>query len=306
MRKKSYFSIFIFFFLSLKTFSNNGFSLELHQGYLFGTGYEIVYRDQQGNKLSELIWDLEGVKLIGVSSSYRSSEGFTFRGSFYLNYNNPVVNMEDYDWKDYNRSDWTDWSKSPTDINTVFRGDLNGEFRLLQGERLTFYVMLGYKFDMYSWVAIGGEYIYSSSGGFRDIIGTLPEGEKAISYDQYFYYPYLGLITKVEGRNYSLDAKLIYSNKVSAKDEDIHHLRDLYFEGFFEDGKMIELGLKGEYNITSRLSLNTLYNYTNYMLNKGYTKMTNLETGQETVYWDGSVGIKNYTHMYSVGLRYTF
>jgi plasminogen activator len=99
---------------------------------------------------------------------------------------------------------------------------------------------------------------------------------------------------------------LIYSGAVIAKDEDTHHLRDLYFEEYFEGGKMLGLILRGEYNFTENFAILGSVDYSKYYLNKGYTIETDLTDGSTTTYGEGSAGIENETSMISLGLNYKF
>ena len=234
----------LFMLISFNSFSDNKLSIDVNYANLNGTANEIVYWSSSSDKkLSELIWNLDNVNLIGVGTTYNINENGSINFDFYMNADTGKSDMTDYDWTNYNSSNWTHWSNSPTDITKVYKLDLNFKYISSVRENLDFFIMAGYKLDIYKWVAIGGDYIYpSESGSLQDI--------PVISYNQYFNVPYVGLGAVLNMSNFSFTGKLIYSGAVIAKDEDTHHLRDLYFEEYFEGGKMLGLILRGEYNFT--------------------------------------------------------
>ncbi|MBP6407164.1 MAG: omptin family outer membrane protease [Fusobacteriaceae bacterium] len=290
----------LFMLISFNSFSDNKLSIDVNYANLNGTANEIVYWSSSSDKkLSELIWNLDNVNLIGVGTTYNINENGSINFDFYMNADTGKSDMTDYDWTNYNSSNWTHWSNSPTDITKVYKLDLNFKYISSVRENLDFFIMAGYKLDIYKWVAIGGDYIYpSESGSLQDI--------PVISYNQYFNVPYVGLGAVLNMSNFSFTGKLIYSGAVIAKDEDTHHLRDLYFEEYFEGGKMLGLILRGEYNFTENFAILGSVDYSKYYLNKGYTIETDLTDGSTTTYGEGSAGIENETSMISLGLNYKF
>lgn len=290
----------LFMLISFNSFSDNKLSIDVNYVNLNGTANEIVYWSSSSDKkLSELIWNLDNVNLIGVGTTYNINENGSINFDFYMNADTGKSDMTDYDWTNYNSSNWTHWSNSPTDITKVYKLDLNFKYISSVRENLDFFIMAGYKLDIYKWVAIGGDYIYpSESGSLQDI--------PVISYNQYFNVPYVGLGAVLNMSNFSFTGKLIYSGAVIAKDEDTHHLRDLYFEEYFEGGKMLGLILRGEYNFTENFAILGSVDYSKYYLNKGYTIETDLTDGSTTTYGEGSAGIENETSMISLGLNYKF
>ena len=286
--------------ITFNSFSYKKLSLDVNYANLNGPANEIVYWSSSSDKkLSELIWNLDNVNLIGVGTTYNINENGSINFDFYMNADTGKSDMTDYDWTNYNSSNWTHWSNSPTDITKVYKLDLNFKYISSVRENLDFFIMAGYKLDIYKWVAIGGDYIYpSESGSLQDI--------PVISYNQYFNVPYVGLGAVLNMSNFSFTGKLIYSGAVIAKDEDTHHLRDLYFEEYFEGAKMLGLILRGEYNFTENFAILGSVDYSKYYLNKGYTIETDLTDGSTTTYGEGSAGIENETSMISLGLNYKF
>lgn len=292
--------ILSFVLMSINIFSDEKTSIEFKYGTLSGTANEIVYRSSSSDKkLSELIWNLDNINLIGVGTSYNINENRSINFDFYMNTDTGKSDMTDYDWTNYSSSNWTHWSNSPTDITKLYKLDLNFKYISSFRENLDFFIMAGYKLDIYKWVAIGGEYIYPSESGTLDDIPV-------ISYNQYFNVPYIGVGTAMNISNFSFKLKLLYSEAVIAKDEDTHHLRDLYFEEYFEGGKMLEISLSGECNFTDNFKLIGSLDYSKYYINKGYTVETNLATGSTTTYGLGSAGIENTTNMITMGVNYKF
>lgn len=296
--------ICLFILINIAIFSKGESIWRFEHAFLFGSADEIVYKSG-GEKLSELTWGLEDVRLIGIGHTYKFNEYFKINGDLFINYNQPMTEMDDYDWLQ-DRPEWTHWSNSPTEIERVIKFDMNLEFKLFTNNNFEIFLLGGYKYDMFSWVARGGEYIYSKDGGFRNNEGILPSNQDGISYNQYFYLPYLGLGANYSYNNFIINGKFLYSSMVEAQDEDTHHFRDLYFEGFFNNGEMLQIDLGMKYQFNSNFSLLASYEYTKYFLNKGYTVITDLGSGQQGFTGDGSVGLANYHNMLSFGIEYMF
>lgn len=290
----------LFLVLDFKIYSNEKISLEFNYANLNGTANEIVYWSSASDKkISELVWELDNVKLIGIDTSYNPNENIRLNLNFYTNFSTGKSEMTDYDWTNYYSNDWTHWSNSPTDINGVYKLDLNLQYTAMVRDYLGFFIITGYKVDIYKWVANGGEYVYpSESGTFDDV--------PVISYNQYFNVPYIGVGAIFEKANFTLVSKLIYSSAVTAKDEDTHHLRDLYFEEYFDNGEMAQINIKGKYSLTDNFEITGAFDYTEYYNNKGYIIETDLTDGSTTTYSEGSAGIENNTSIISLGFNYKF
>lgn len=298
----------VFLVLSFKSFADdNTFSIRGYGAYLTGSANELVYRDIAGNKLSELIWGIEGVNLLGVGATYQMASRYKFNMDFYTNVNEGKTEMDDYDWMDYSRSDWTHWSNSATDITQVYKLDFNVEYVMKPLDNLSLSFLYGYKMDIFKWEAIGGTYIYSDDDGsnFRAYTGSFAD-VPTISFNQYFNCIYLGIGSAYQLSNFTIEGKILYSGSVVAKDEDTHHLRDLYFEDFFENGDMVELTINSQYLFNSNMTLLFSYDYTHYLTNKGYTVTTDMTTGVSSTGGYGGAGIENYNSMISLGFKYGF
>lgn len=286
-----------------------GYEVRVETGILNGVAHELVYKDTAGTKLSELIWNLEGVNLIGLGGSFSRSENFKINGDLYFNYQKETSTMEDYDWV-LPISNWTHWSYSPTETTTVYKFDLNYEYEIIMNS-ISLSLLGGYRLDYYDWVAIGGNYIYSDKNGghFREYVGSWPDNQVGISYEQTFSTPYFGFISKWQGDKISLGTKLIYSPFVYATDKDIHHQREnggMVFEGVFENGNFFEIDAKGQIELFDNLVATLSYMYSKYLTNTGYYTGYYLGTGEEYYGGYGSVGLDNETSTISLGLTYKF
>lgn len=118
--------------------------------------------------------------------------------------------MVDSDWLDKNKPDiWTHESRHPdTRLNFANEFDLNVKGWLLNEPNYRLGLMAGYQESRYSFTARGGSYIYSSDEGFRDDVGTFPDGERAIGYKQRFKMPYIGLTGSYRYEDFELGAHL--------------------------------------------------------------------------------------------------
>ncbi len=293
--------ILIFLMINMFTLADD-FELRFSTGLLNGVAHELVYKDSAGTKLSELIWNMENVPMASFGIEYRG-----IKVDLDFNYVTGKSTMDDYDWL-INSAEWTHWSNSPTEIESVIKLDLNYEHTINISD-FSLGIIAGYKFDYFEWVASGGTYIYSNNNtGDKAKTGTFPD-IPGISYEQFFSAPYLGLSGKQKLRLFSGYINFLYSPLVYALDKDIHHLREnggMVFEGVFEDVSFFELNVRGEININDNFIINLSYDYSKYLTNKGYYSGYFIGTGEEYYGGYGSVGLNNKTSTISLGLTYKF
>jgi len=226
----------------------NGVSLSIKYSILAvgGEARELVYagsaqRDLPANyKVSELIWDIDSLTMVGSTVSARFGERFRVNAGVWFGLNKGSGGMEDYDWMDPSRSEWTHFSESDVDIETAFSFDLNASLELFDLGPFVCSGILGYKHDFWEWSDYGGTYIYSTSG-FRDDIGSFG-GENGIDYEQTFDIPYIGVQVATSGSSVRASAYFLYSPFVIAEDKDHHIFRNLYFREEFEGGDFIAVG----------------------------------------------------------------
>ncbi len=177
---------------------NEKVTLEVYAGYLTGQSREFVYNPYSGNKMSELIWKIDGVWVLGGTLSVHPTDWLTLRLSGWVPLSDSGT-MDDYDWK-YVGRDWSDWSHhGDTRLESAYMFDTGlaarfasfGKNQVFDSARLEF--LAGYRQLYLSWTAYGGSYIYSDSGAYRGDIGGFPKGQPGISYEQWMKAPYLGL-----------------------------------------------------------------------------------------------------------------
>lgn len=296
--------VLLYFSLILPIFSE-GIKINVDMAMLNGVGHEYVYKNSQGVKLSELIWNIQSVPLIGVGLNYGEEKNYSLGLNFYGSYSSTRSDMDDYDWV-LNSSDWTHWSNSPTDNKGIYKLDLKGKYKI-QTNNFQWALLAGVKYDQYKWATDGGTYIYSDDNGshFRQYSGNLPDGV-GISYNQYFLIPYIGVGSEISLNRLMLKGELIYSGMVKSHDEDTHYLRDLYFEDIFENGTYYGLNISGIFKLSDNFSINGNYSFDENITNKGYTKTTDLTDMTTSVSSMGTAGIANQTSTISLGLSYTY
>jgi plasminogen activator len=270
---------------------------------------ELVYT-ANGKKLSELFWKTNYANLLGLKATLivrdRVYLGASIKSSI-----GGEAQMDDYDWLcgegsySCTSNDWSHHSYSP---NTTVE-----DIRLLRiflkyksvDKIFKLFLVGGLRYDYFKWIASnrGTEYVYTNRGsGFRDNISTSYEDTPAITYEQTFTAPYVGVEIGKDFKKSSIGLKLEVSPFVTAEDKDIHHNRNLvYYDKFSTVGNMLDLELSFDAEISNRLSLNLRYNYFKYFENSsGYSEY--YENGKyigRTA--DGTAGIDNESSMVELG-----
>ncbi len=280
-------------------------SISLDISTINGTSKEYVYEGH--DKISELIWRLNDVKLLGITSSIDITPKVTFSGMFKMNINTFQSTMDDYDWLALSLTDkWTDWSNHPdTTVKRVLKIDINFKHKTIITKNGNLYTQIGFKHDQFKWTAKGGSYIYSRNA-LRDTTGNSPNGMPVISYNQYFNSLYIGLGTNYKKQNLIINTHILYTPSVKIKDEDTHHARNLYFEDSFSNGTLIEYGLNLSYIINKQFSFIASYITTDYKLRRGDTKVSDANTGEVYGIYLDSVGISHKSNLLSCGIKYSF
>jgi omptin len=277
-----------------------------------GMADEIVY--DGGKKMSHLEWDIKNLKMLSLGFNSELSDGFGARIKFSNAINGGNGGMVDYDWigkdpygNDYdgnkNHASWTDRSISDVKIQKAQQFDIAGSFNLYKDE---FKFNLGYKYDRFKWRDYGISYIYSDNGGFRNYVGNF-NGERGITYEQTFNTPYIGLEYQKELFDKKIYGNIFgnYSNLVYARDTDIHHQRNLKFDGYFKNGKYYNLGANIFGKVKENIYLGVGYEYVYYPENQGYTIIKDLATN-ESYKNEDSAGIINKFSKVSISLKYNF
>ncbi|MBN1675898.1 MAG: omptin family outer membrane protease [Kiritimatiellae bacterium] len=271
-------------------------------GLVQGEAHEYVYMED-GSKGSELIWDLTGLYLGGVVLSANVIECIDIAVGVWTALNDGSGNMDDYDWMQEGRADWTDWSHHDVSVDAVRVLDLNASLRLVRQESVFLRATVGYKQDTWEWSDFGGTYVYSE-GGFRNDVGTFPD-QTGITYEQTFTMPYAGLSAAFERGRLGLGAYVLYSPFVTAEDEDDHIDRATLFNGEADGGSYLGLGASVLYRISPRLSVSAAVDYQSIPKMKCDTALLEYETGYAESIPDGG-GMENTATFVSANVGWRF
>ncbi|MBP7274702.1 MAG: omptin family outer membrane protease [Kiritimatiellae bacterium] len=201
-----------------------------------GEARELVYGPT--HKLSELIWDIDGVSMAGLALNGRWGAWAGYAGCV-VAVSEGRGQMRDYDWQ-IPGFDWTDYSLSYVDVDSAWTADAGVTVQLVRMEFLSLRAMAGLRVQHWSWSDRGREYIYSEEG-FRDTRGVF-DGRRLIEYEQSYVVPYLGAQAHGGGDRWAWSGYLALGPQVWAEDWDHHVARDLRFEGDFSGGVWVGAG----------------------------------------------------------------
>ena len=229
-------------------------SLGASVGRVGGSASELVFVYPFGSKTtySELTWDIKDVTVAGVEASVRLGARFRLNAGYWSAIDEGSGDMVDRDWLYTEEGflvlapgddDWTDESRHPdtsVDEGTMF--DVNLSFQALQAGSFSLLGIVGYKSDTWGWSSRGGTYVYTEES-FRDTVGTFPEGEQIISYEQQYDIPYIGVGANWARPAFRVDARVLLSTLVSATDSDYHTYGARDYEGDFSGGTFVGFGL---------------------------------------------------------------
>ena len=281
------------------------FAVQGSLGMLNGEANEHVYdhetADGSRRQLSRLDWDLKNVMMGGVNGSLRLLDRLTINGGYWRALSEGSDGeMEDYDWMDYDSSDWTHYSLSEVDVTEGYIFDLNVAWDLVQNwNNLNARVLIGYKQDGWSWEDRGVYLLYPE-------YGYVPlYGENMINYEQEFRMPYLGTSADWTAGNFTLSGRLIWSPFVSAEDWDHHVARTLKFHETFEGGDMFGVGVEARYSFAKGLFVSAAVDYQMIDLIVGDMEYLDYSTG-ETGGEADIAGIENEYLGVSLGLGASF
>ena len=233
------------------TATDGTFTVRGSIGMLEGRAGEYVYIGPY--TLSELLWDISGVVMAGVTASWRVHTRWSLNAGAWsaLNTGNGEMTDKDYRLPGF---DWTDFSRSEVDVERGLAFDINAGFRLNQHGRVALTALVGYRQDIWEWTDRAQEFVYSDAG-FRDWRGHFG-GINAIDYKQTFRIPYAGLhVGGPAGTRFHWQAYAIGSVFGSAEAHDHHILRGLHFEDTFSGLTYLALGIAAGLELTARTGL---------------------------------------------------
>lgn len=282
------------------------FSAHMGVGYLSGEANERVYDPLTGHKVSELQWDLDEVYMFNAGASIAPLSWLTISADFWINLNKGNGSMDDYDYIVPGYSGYSHWSHhGDTDLSSGYMFDINAAFTFYRVGETSFSGLIGYKHDNWEWESYGGSYVYSNTF-LHDTVGSFPAGEQVITYNQWYDVPYIGLAFESAVGRVFFKGRVIASPLVSAGDDDIHHLRNLRFEGDFDYSSMFGVDIGLGYSFTPNLALTAAFKYQKYEEADGDTVVTDLVTGTRQYYGGDVAGVDHSSSMVSVGLQYSF
>jgi outer membrane protease len=236
------------------------FQAEVGPARLDGTSYERVYVTVNrgalrgsDHKLSELVWDLEGVYGARASFAFSMWNRFELRAGAFYAMTEGTGGMVDYDWFLYDRPDyWTHRSRSTVEVKNGLDADVRGLVHIIRNSFVTLDGACGWRYLGFEWKDRGVDYLYSSlgtgsampsvgysseqpdPGAVRDLHGT--DRRVGILYEQDYLIPYAGLGCGFRWKRLQASAEIAYSPAVAATDRDWHVLRERVFEGNFSGG----------------------------------------------------------------------
>jgi len=277
-------TLFIFIIL----FSNNSFGkktsiyTKIYTTQYSSTSNEIVNDPNTRKKLSELIWEIDNITLIGIGLKIPTKKNLKLNGSIEFLPMRQKALMNDYDWLKDDTSNWSDWSNHPnTKIENIINLDLNTEYKSKSNLfKYKYLLNTGVSLRHHSFKAYGGSYVYSSNNGFRDKTGTF-DNSLGISYEETFVSLYLkGTAFKIIDKYY-FNASFLYSPATFIKNKDTHHDRGFINNNTFSISSMYEYGLIIKYFIKKNISIGIDYKYRTYLESKGRTNRTYYKTTNE-------------------------
>lgn len=276
-------------------------------GAINGESGEYVYVPRLNHKLSQLDWTIEDVYMLGLGGSISPLSWLKLNADIWFKLNDGDGTMDDYDWYLVNFQ-YTDWSHHENvDLTKGIMFDVNAELTFYRWEGSNFFGIAGFKHDNWEWEARGGDFVYSTNFLY-DTVGSFPDDELGITYEQKFYAPYIGIgfSATLNPTPITFSGRFIGSPVVFGEDKDQHHMRDLVFEEDFDSGTMFAIDLSGAYNFTKNFSVMLSYHYQKFDEMNGETTVTDTTTGEVTKF-DGDVaGMDHSSDMISVSAIVNF
>jgi omptin len=284
---------------------NETLSFALGAGWLTGQSHEFVY--DGGDKISELIWDLNHAYVLNADLAVRIMPALrlNMRGSLGGHID---AYMEDYDWLglDYGVTDWTHRSwHDDTELDHFARFDLGLQYDFLQNDILALGLLLGARFTGIQWSAYGGSYIYTSDPEteFRDLEGTISDDLLAITYQQNWAVPYLGIAAAIDTGKLRISGSLIGSALAYGSDDDDHWLRSLHFFDDFDRTNYVGASAEFSYRYGNHYQVFLAASAERFFHTHGDTTLTDLLSGASAYYAGDTSGGDHENLQVSVGLR---
>lgn len=260
--------------------------------------------DADGNRASFLDWR-GNFPTVSGSLATPIANGWIVTSSIVLGLNGDL-DMDDYDWEEYSPSfDFDDWDhhsihkivpiESYSKVNVDVTKDF-GNFNFGAGVGKT----------QFTTSSFGGSFVYSTAD-FRDDTFTQDDDAKGITYTQNLPSIYVvggGSHAVANNMNFVWTGRL--GATVGATDTDLHHNRDIRFEGKYDSALYTSLSAGVEYQL-GQGQLVAMVEMNRYDLARGDAKLYSISTGE---FLDsgpiGGQGLNLTTTSLSLGYAFTF
>lgn len=276
-------------------------SLSASLGYLTGEAHERVY--DNGTKVSQLDWDMQGALALNGGLVFRATERFGLYGNVAIGLDGDNY-MDDYDWigapppADPDMHSW----HPDTTLDHYYTIDAGASFALASGGPQQLLALGGFKYTDIQWTARGGCYDYKYSG----TSGCGEDGVKSISYRQSLPVIYGGLDYQVGFDRWLLGLQGKAGLTLASAEADDHHwLRDLRFVDDLDAAPYIAIAGRAGYAVTEQLDLVGSVAYDKFFELRGAMTVTDKASGESARFKDAA-GDELYTLNVALGVDYKF
>ncbi|UDF33080.1 UNVERIFIED_ORG: omptin family outer membrane protease (plasmid) [Roseateles sp. XES5] len=243
---------------------------------------EIVYLGSGNNtKLSHLVWETTS-PMASAEVRVRSDDAWTLRVSGQAALDGDGF-MADYDWIGTAGDGWDEWSDRSRHPGTSLDRYLSvtaavgHDFDV--SEEVIVNVNAGLKYTEAKWTSVGGSFVYSDAGGFRNEAGEF-EDVRVISYRQQLPMGFAGLDISYTAGKWTLQASAKGGLTFRGRDRDNHWLTDTRFTGRFEPAPTLLLGANAEYTLDERTNVFLAGSFEKIFRTRGGGKVVDTRTGQ--------------------------
>jgi outer membrane protease len=276
-------------------------------GHLSGVAHEYVYDTVTGDKVSELVWDMQNALAFNLDAEWQATSALKFYGKATIGLNGDNY-MDDYDWLNgappapFSHHSWHD----DTTLDHYFSVDAGAGYAFYDTGSTQLSVLGGFKYTDVKWTASGGCLSYDI-GTPAQLDLCFPDGLDVITYQQKLpaVYAGLGLDTQLDAWTFSATA--LGGMSFGGEAPDNHWLRDLYFVDDLGSAPYISLRGKAAYAVSETVSFFGSVEYDKYFTMKGPTTITDTTgaTPPFTISGD-SGGASLYTVNLAVGASVRF
>lgn len=289
-------------------FQVGALELSVGMGLLTGKAEEKAYDTDDGEKISQLNWDIKQATTLHLGLAYHPLDWLSLNLAGWTRVAGGNSHMKDYDWLGDEGEGWSDYSTHPdTRLHKAWQAEVSATAWAFKNENLALGVMAGFQRSELGWESRGGRYTYSSEGNYRDRNGKFLDDVKVIAYQQTYDTPYVGLVGRYTLQDWTLESHFKYSQWVKARDFDNHYLRDVTFAGNHgNSGRMQSLAMALSYRVDPQLSVKAGFDYQVYSEAKGSVLARHEPSGRSRNFAGDAGSQAARTLLSSVALTYQF